>query len=837
MGDKHMNRMTVDFGIDLGTTNSAIALLKGIDVEIIKNNEGQEYTPSAVFIDKNNALIVGSRAKERLESDPKNAFAEFKLQMGTDAEYVFSRNGRKMKPEDLSAEVLKSLKADVRQHLGEDVGAAVITVPAAFELPQCDATNKAAQLAGINFSLLVTEPAAAAFAYGFQNENRNAFWLVYDFGGGTFDAAVIKVRDGIIQVVNHEGDNHLGGKLIDWAIVEKLLIPALTREHRLADFRRGNPKCQKAIAKLKHAAEQAKIAVSRLESTEISIDALCQDDEGESIDFEYDLKKSDVERIAQPFVLRTINICRQVLADRRLNIGDIERILLVGGPTLTPYLREFLADSKEGLGIPLEFSLDPLTVVARGAARFAGTQRDESAFAQPASAGQFVVELLNYKPVGNDNEPFIGGRVLGGDGEDTSDFTIEFVNVEARTQWRSGKIPLSPNGSFSVMLWAEEGGTNTYNIELQDATGAVLKTAPSSIPYTIGIATENPPLIHSVGLGLANNEVRVFFEKGTELPARKRFIQKLAYRVRKGVAEEAIRLPIIEGEHKKADRNKLIGYLEIPATEIKRDLPAGAEIEITIEIDQSRLVRAEAYITMLNAEFEKVLTMKKTIPDSTELREEVEREKKRLEEAREKLYMVGDTKATPILERIQDERIFEDVENSLDAAAVDRDAADKAQNRLLELKATVDELEDALEIPTLLAEAQQIIEWTQEIVDKWGKPEDQPKFRMLLGELKATMEARVLNPSDLRRRTDNLDDLRMRILRSKDEWWLDYLAHLEEYGGDMTNQVLAEQLFTQARRSIGNNDIDGVKSACQQLVQLLPARQQQSVGRFRSSVA
>src|SRR2546425_12924800 len=126
-----MNRMTVDFGIDLGTTNSAIALLKGTEVEIIKNNEGHEYTPSAVFVDKNNALIVGSRAKERLESDPKNAFAEFKLQMGTDAEYVFARNGRKMKPEDLSAEVLKSLKSDVRQHLGEEVSAAVITVPAA----------------------------------------------------------------------------------------------------------------------------------------------------------------------------------------------------------------------------------------------------------------------------------------------------------------------------------------------------------------------------------------------------------------------------------------------------------------------------------------------------------------------------------------------------------------------------------------------------------------------------------------------------------------------------------------------------------------------------------
>ena len=832
-----MNRTTVDFGIDLGTTNSAIALLKGTEVEIIKNNEGHEYTPSAVFVDKNNALIVGARAKDRLDSDPNNAYAEFKLQMGTDAEYVFARNGRQMKPEDLSAEVLKSLKSDVRQHLGEDVTAAVITVPAAFELPQCEATNKAAQLAGINFSLLVTEPAAAAFAYGFQNESRNAFWLVYDFGGGTFDAAVIKVRDGVIQVVNHEGDNHLGGKLIDWAIVEKLLIPRLTAEHPLKDFRRGNPKRQKAIAKLKQAAEHAKIAVSRLDSAEISIDALCLDDEGETIDFEYDLKKSDVEKITQPFILRTINICRQVLADRRLNIGNIESVLLVGGPTLTPHLREFLADSKEGLGIPLEFSLDPLTVVARGAARFAGTQRNESAAAQlPVSAGQFEVELPDYKPVGNDAEPFIGGQVIAANGEDVSGFTIEFVNAEARTQWRSGKIPLSPNGAFSATLWAEKGEANNYQIELQDATGARRETVPATIAYRIGIEQDKAMLIHSVGLALANNDVRFFFEKGTQLPARKRFIQKLAFRIKKGEAGEAIRLPVIEGEYTKADRNKLIGYLEIPATEINRDLPAGAEIEITIEIDQSRLVRTEAYITMLNTEFEKVLTMKKTIPDAAELREEVELEKKRLEEAREKLYLIDDTKAKPILERIEGERILEDVETSLDAAAVDRDAADKAQNRLLELKATVDELEEALEIPTMLAEANQIIEWTEEVVNKWGKPPDQTKFRVLLGELKATMDARVTNPADLSRRIDNLDDLRVKILRSRDEWWLDYLARLEEHKEGMTNQVLAEQLFAQARRSINNNDIGGVKSACQQLVQLLPVRQQQTAGRFRSTV-
>jgi hypothetical protein len=148
----------------------------------------------------------------------------------------------------------------------------------------------------------------------------------------------------------------------------------------------------------------------------------------------------------------------------------------------------------------------------------------------------------------------------------------------------------------------------------------------------------------------------------------------------------------------------------------------------------------------------------------------------------------------------------------------------------------MDQVEDALEIPGLLADAQQMIVWTQQVIDKWGSPDEQQKFRTLLGEMRATMEARVLNAEDLTRRIDNLDDLRMKIQVSKDEWWTDYFGVLEENLAHMTNQELAEQLFTLGRRSVFNGDIAGVRSACQQLFQLLPERQQRSVGRLVSSV-
>lgn len=227
-----MKRTTIDFGIDLGTTNSAVAVLNDKNVEIIKNNEGEVLTPSVVWINKKENLYVGKRAKNHIELDPENTYAEFKLQMGTDTIFDFKDSGKSFRAEDLSAEILKSLKADVKHMLGEEINAVVITVPAAFELPQIEATNKAAELAGFTNSPLLQEPIAAALAYGFQSKSDKVFWLVYDFGGGTFDAAVMQVKEGEITVVNHMGDNHLGGKLIDWEVVDKIFTPELLKIDR-----------------------------------------------------------------------------------------------------------------------------------------------------------------------------------------------------------------------------------------------------------------------------------------------------------------------------------------------------------------------------------------------------------------------------------------------------------------------------------------------------------------------------------------------------------------------------------------------------------------------------
>ena len=367
-----MSRTTIDFGIDLGTTNSAIAVLKGTDTQIIQNNDHQDITSSAVFIDKNGQQHVGLRAKNALEKEKsaEDVYIEFKRLMGTYHKYQFKSSGHVMKPEELSAEVLKSLRGDVQQRLGEDVQAAVITVPAAFEQVQCAATRKAAELAGFFQSPLLQEPVAAALAYGFQIDVIKEYWFVYDFGGGTFDAAVIKAEDGNINVVNHGGDNKLGGSNIDWAIIEQLIIPGLVSNYDLPDFSRGNRKWLSAMARIKRLTEEAKIMLSRKNEIGIEISGI-KDNQGEEIEYDFTLKRNALINVAEPLIMRSLEICKQVLSEKKLKPESINRMILVGGPTLAPYFREIL---QSNLGIQID-SVDPLTVVARGAAVFAGTQR------------------------------------------------------------------------------------------------------------------------------------------------------------------------------------------------------------------------------------------------------------------------------------------------------------------------------------------------------------------------------------------------------------------------------------------------------------------------------
>jgi molecular chaperone DnaK len=816
-----MTRATIDFGIDLGTTNSCIARAVGDRPEVLRNNEGLEVTPSAVWQDRKGRIFVGRRAREQYESDEENACIEFKLQMGKATERTFQRSGLKLRPEELSAEVLKSLLGDARQQ-GEQVGAAVITVPADFDLPQCDATRTAARLAGLTCSPLLQEPVAAALAYGSRHAAEGVLWLVYDLGGGTFDAAVIQLRDSLFRVVNHGGDRHLGGKLLDWAIVTELLAPALLREHELDDFQRGNLRWRAAFAKLKLAAEVAKIRLSREDEVEIAIDPLCIDGRGERIAFQYDLKRADVERLLEPLVTRSLNICRRVLAEKCLGPGDIAKVLLVGGPTLTPALRQRLADPAAGLGIPLEFGIDPMTIVAKGAALFAATQRLEEPSVTTAPPGGALVLELEYQPVGNDPEPLVGGRIRAdGKGSDFTGYTIEFVGAEAHPPRRSGQIRLASRGNFITNLWAEAGRTSTFLIELRDSQGRQVKTTPDRLTYTLGAVASDPPLIHSLGVATADNEMDVFLPKGTALPARKRKTHRTAVYARSGQAGDVLRLPVVEGENlRRADRNRLIGTLVIPADRLPRDLPALSEVEISMAIDASRLLTATAYIPLLDQEFDQIIRFDQSEPDVGKMRKEVAEEKRRLADVREKAGELDSAAARAVLRRIDEERLLAELDSSLAAAPGDADAANKCQGRLLDLKSTIDEAEFALEVPVLVEKADS--EWAElsALLEAHGDSDDKQRAETLgegLSEAK-----RLRDPERLWGVRTKLKDEITRLKWQQPAYLRRLLDLLEELGDSMRDGPLADQLFDRARQARGAGDLAALRGALNQLIGLLP---------------
>ncbi|MFE7503769.1 Hsp70 family protein [Promicromonospora sp. NPDC057488] len=471
-------RDTIDVGIDLGTTNSAVAVARGASAEVVRNSRGLEFTPSAVYLSGSGSVRVGQAARDRVVADPGNACAEFKLRMGRlDQDKLFEDSGRSMSPEEMSAEVLKAMRADVARRTGDQIETAVITVPAAFTADQTAATSRAAELAGLRAALLLQEPAAAVWAYTADATDLpdRGFSLVYDFGGGTFDAAVVKIEDGEFLVVNHAGDNSLGGKRIDWALVEDHLLPRLRQVSDLGDVTLDDPRYRGVLAQLKELAEGAKVELSQQESVEVEAEITITT--GRAVELSCVLTQADLDAVARPLVASSVRLCRQSLAESGLGPESFDRVLLVGGSSQLALVRQMLADPVDGLGIPLDHSLDPMTVVARGAAVYAATRRIPSEVRKSmlVAAGQTHL-YLEYEPAGLDPDPLVGGRARADSVQDWSGWTVELRNTTAAPVWSTGSLPLRPDGTFAVRIRAEEFTTHTVTVVLHDPAGSPVET-------------------------------------------------------------------------------------------------------------------------------------------------------------------------------------------------------------------------------------------------------------------------------------------------------------------------------------------------------------------------
>ena len=347
--------MSKIIGIDLGTTNSCVAVLEGGVPHVITNPEGNRTTPS-VFAIKGDEELVGETAKRQAVTNVKNTVSSIKRKMGTDEKVEI--NGRKYSPEEISAKILMKLKSDAESYLGEKVTKAVITVPAYFNDAQRQATKNAGKIAGLDVERIINEPTAAALAYGIDKQEKTHTVLVYDLGGGTFDVSILDLGDGVFEVKSTAGNNHLGGDDFDQRIMD-YLVSEFKKENGI-DL--SNDKM--AMQRIKDAAEKAKKDLSGMMSAEISIPFIAQSAEG-PLHLNVTLNRAKFEDLNKDLFDSTLDAVRKALKDAKLTASDIDKVLLVGGSTRIPYIQDLV---KRELGKEPSKEVNPDEVVAMGAA-------------------------------------------------------------------------------------------------------------------------------------------------------------------------------------------------------------------------------------------------------------------------------------------------------------------------------------------------------------------------------------------------------------------------------------------------------------------------------------
>ena len=347
--------MSKIIGIDLGTTNSCVAVLEGGVPHVITNPEGNRTTPSVVAF-KGDEELVGETAKRQAVTNVKNTISSIKRKMGTDEKV--EANGKSYTPEEISAKILMKLKSDAESYLGEKVTKAVITVPAYFNDAQRQATKNAGKIAGLDVERIINEPTAAALAYGIDKQEKTHTVLVYDLGGGTFDVSILELGDGVFEVKSTAGNNHLGGDDFDQRVMD-YLVSEFKKENGI-DL--SNDKM--AMQRIKDAAEKAKKDLSGMMSAEISIPFIAQSAEG-PLHLNMTLNRAKFEDLNKDLFDSTLDAVHKALSDAKLTNKDIDKVLLVGGSTRIPYIQDLV---KKELGKEPSKEVNPDEVVAMGAA-------------------------------------------------------------------------------------------------------------------------------------------------------------------------------------------------------------------------------------------------------------------------------------------------------------------------------------------------------------------------------------------------------------------------------------------------------------------------------------
>lgn len=629
-----MARNKIDYGIDLGTTNSAICRMEKGEPVVIKTDVLKDTMPSCISVNKKGSIKAGDSAYNTMKQDKRratkswhkgasNTYVEFKRTMATDTQYPCSNLHKSFSSEELSAEVLKALKSFVTD---EKFSSVVITVPAKFTVNQKTATMEAAKMAGFKHCELLQEPIAASMAYGVSSEEKDGLWMVFDFGGGTFDAALLKVEDGIMQVFDTEGDNYLGGKNLDYAIVDNIIIPYLQENYAIDGYLQDEEKKEVLRDAMKTYAEDAKNQLSFKDHEDIisNLGDLGEDEDGEEIELDLTLSQAQVFDVMRPYFQKAVDICKNLIQRNNLNGSQITKLILVGGPTHSPLIRQML---REQVTPNVDTSIDPMTAVATGAALYASTMDAEVSDKEikvgtvklDVSYESTTVEMAEYVPVCL-AEGSILNRVF-----------VEFVRGDKA--WASGKVEINSKGDV-VELNLLEGKANSFNISCYDDKGNILPCFPNEITIIQGSVVGAAPLPYNIAIARwdRNKKRSVIrmakgLEKNKPLPATGVINDlKTTRQLRPGLSSDVLTVPIHqvddfeEAEGKSASLYEHVADVVITGEDVDTLMPADSLVDVTLEVDSSEQMRLEVRFLATGFTVEKVLdtSKKHTMEDTNE---------------------------------------------------------------------------------------------------------------------------------------------------------------------------------------------------------------------------
>lgn len=813
----------VNFAIDLGTTNSLIAKFDKGQVEVFKNPNGFKETLPSIVGFRNDRIMVGEQARTYAERDPQSVASRFKRKMGTTETFQIKSLKASKSPVELSAFVLKELKNFV--HSGESVEAAVITIPASFDTVQSNATKEAGKLAGFRTVILLQEPIAASLAYANKDKSadlKNSQWIVYDLGGGTFDVALVKIIEGELTVVDHEGDNYLGGADFDALLVEKVLVPELNRRGRFADLL-GQMKSEagrfnRLWTVLLHKAEEAKVELSTKTSAEIDLGMIrdLEDDDGKSIDTVLTITRSEFESVIKDAIDTTTEMMKRILTRNSLQSQDLQFILMVGGATYTPYVRKRV---EEVMGISINANIDPTNAIAIGAAYFAGAKelKDDSDDVVSKSEGRSLKMRMAYNRNSQELEEVFSAKIEG----DTKGLFYRITREDGA--FDSGLKKLSTRIVEDLPL--REGAYNFFKFNLFDEHGTAIggsdqiQIAQGKYSVAGQMLPEDLSLVKD-DLSIGDTRLDRVFAKNTVLPSKAKKTVEVGKTIVKG-SDAEIRIMVVEGASENhSSANKPIGLLIVSGQQISKNLIKGTEIDLSFEMSESRDLTVSAYLNGTGQEFSQVfdpkpraVTVKMLATELLQLESKIQEEG---DDARKAQNVDGAAKLDAALERVQT--------LLADASTLSGDDVTDDRFKLEDKKRRLAQEVFQVTAGKRLEQARKEYEEAKREVARLVSDDGNDRERHQLAECLAREQSFIhsKNPERIRIAISELNRIRLEILFRSPGFLTGMFNHLVELRTSMNDQAQAGDLVEKGRGLIAGEKWDDLRQVNGRLWDLVP---------------